>query len=560
MPMLVDARTLASGTLVDADLCIVGGGPAGLTLAHALSGAGIRIVLVETGGEKKDSDAEALLGGATRNSRFAPMTMYRRRVLGGASTIWGGRCVPMDPIDFAVRDHVPCSGWPVSFDDIAQFYPEATEICEAGRPDYDAHNAIPDAPPYIAGFGSDIVRTDSFERFSLPTNLWRRFSSELLPSGNVTILTHATVVDLTLGPDGANVDQAGCATLEGLRFRVGARKFVLACGGVEVFRLLAVSRAQRPAGLGNEHGVLGRYFMSHIEGSIASLQLNSPETPITWGFDTTDDGIYGRRRIYVDHDQQMRSGLLNTILRLHHANPASPGHRNAVLSMMFLAKSLILPEYRRKITMAERNAQAQEATGATFWLAHLRNVALGAPGLALFLTTWIAKRNLARRKMPYVVLASSTGTYPLDFNAEQEPNPDSRLLVANETDRFGVPFADVDWRMTENDARSVAETHRIIDAELRRSGVARLEYRDPDIEAEVARSATPIGGHHLGAARMGTDPKTSVVDANLRLHSVANLYVASGAVFPTSGHANPTLTILALALRLATHLKATAHR
>lgn len=558
--MIIDARTLPAGEDIDCDLCIIGGGPAGLTLASRFIEQCLNVVLVETGGEKRNAAAENLLGGTAKNSKFAPMTMYRRRVLGGASVIWGGRCVPLDRIDFGPRSFVSNSGWPIDYDAVARYFAPATYICEAGRPDYDADIAVPSAPDYIEGFKSPILRTNSFERFSLPTNFWQRFRGVLNVASNIRVLTHATCTNLLLESGGEQIASADCATLTGQRFSVKAKRYVLAAGGVEVYRLLAASRTQRPAGIGNEYGVLGRHFMSHIEGSVASLKLRSPRTRINWGFDMTPDGIYGRRRMTIAAEEQRRAGLLNMIVRLHHENPVLPMHGNAVLSAMFLAKSLILPEYRRKITMTERNAVDSVSTDARFWLGHLKNVVVGSPRLAVFMAEWIARRNLAIRKLPYVVLPSASGVYPLDFNAEQAPNPDSRLLLAKENDRFGVPFADVDWRMADVDVTSIANTHRLMNDELQRSGVAHLEFGGRDLESHIREVATPVGGHHLGATRMGDDPRTSVVDADLRVHGVTNLFVASGSVFPTCGHANPTLTIIALALRLADHLKSIANR
>jgi choline dehydrogenase-like flavoprotein len=555
---MIDGRSLSQGEILEADLCIVGGGPAGLTLASTFIGSGISVILVETGGEKQDKQTDALSGGASKSDKYAPLTMYRRRMLGGASVIWGGRCVPYDAIDFEARDYAPNTGWPYPKSVLDPYYDQATEISDAGAPEYDADVAVPNAPEFIKGFKSDIVLTRNFERFSLPTNFWRKLGPALSAAGNIKIVTQATCTRLVVGAALGQIERAELSTFAGTKFFVKARRFVVAGGGIETYRLLAASNDVYRNGVGNENDVLGRYFMSHIEGNVAELRLSDPKRPVYWKFDMAEGGIYCRRRLSIAQDEQRRHQLLNTILRLHHPNAVNPLHGNAVLSMMFLAKSFILAEYRRKITMVERSAVDALPKGMAFWGKHFSNIVLGAPGLAFFLADWIARRNIATRKIPYVVLPSKQGVFPLDFNSEQIPNPESRILSSSEQDRFGVPFAVVDWKMTETDVRSVASTFRLIKSELESSGIGTVDFGAGKLEDRIASDAVPIGGHHIGLTRMHTDAKFGVVDENLRVHGVDNLYIASGSVLPTSSHANPTLTILALTLKLADHLKSTA--
>ena len=234
------------------------------------------------------------------------------------------------------------------------------------------------------------------------------------------------------------------------------------------------------------------------------------------------------------------------VFRTHLPDPADPAHGDPVLSAMFLVKDLILYEYSRKFrerrtTMGER-------------LRHLGNIA-GHPGrLTAFSRRWIKDRILADRKLPSVVLGSSTGAYTLEFHAEQAPNPESRVTLSNERDRLGMPRLRLDWRTTELDFDSLKSAYALLAAELARTGVGRLTY-DPDRLVERARAEGAYGGHHLGTTRMSLDPRDGVVDPQTRVHGVGNLFVASSAVFPTSSQANPTLTILALTLRLAAQLQ-----
>lgn len=552
---VINANSLDANQVLEVDLCIVGGGPIGLSIAHDLIGSGISVILVETGGEKREEAAETLSGGETVGDKYAPLTMYRRRMLGGASAIWGGRCVPYDPIDFEVRDYVPNSGWPIPFSELSNYYAPANTLADAGDPEFDAEVAIPNAPPLIEGFKRDIVLTNNLERFSLPTNFWKKLGPELRAATNVRILSHATCTNLSVNEKANSISQANFTTLDFRKFTIRAKKFVVAAGGIETYRLLASSNDVLVNGIGNAHDVLGRYFMSHIEGHFATLRLDNPRRSIQWGFDMARGNIYTRRRLSIAPEAQRKNRLLNTIVRLHHANAVNPEHRDGVLSTMFLAKNFILPEYRSKITMVERNAAAEMPLGMAFWINHLQNVAQDAPRLAMFLVEWIRRRNLATRRIPYVVMRNAKGEYPLDFNSEQIPNWESRLTLTDKRDRFDIPFVNVDWRIMEADVLSIANTFRLMKSEFEAAGVGTIDFGVGLLEDTVYSKSLPIGGHHIGIARMHEDPRFGVVDANLLVHGIENLFVASTAVLPTSSHANPTLTTLALALRLAKHIR-----
>lgn len=172
-----------------------------------------------------------------------------------------------------------------------------------------------------------------------------------------------------------------------------------------------------------------------------------------------------------------------------------------------------------------------------------------------FLWHWITKRTLARRKFPSVVIPSRANRFSLDFHSEQQPSPDSRITLIEQRDALGLPQIRIDWRYTQWDIDTVRVSLGVIRDELARTGCGTLEYNEATVAEEALRYGA-YGGHHIGTARMGADPKTSVVDADLRVHGVPNLSIASAAVFPTSSQANPTLTIVALAVRLAARLRA----
>ena len=555
--MILDALNLAPGTGLEADLCIVGGGAAGLSLACALEGSGLSVLLLEAGGRKFAAAAqEGLNGEVAEGSIHSPPNMYRRRVLGGATSIWGGRCVPFDPIDLERRAWVPQSGWPIGWDALSAHYPAAQRYFEAGAYAYDVTEALgPGALPTIEGFDDPDVTASRIERFSPPTDFGKAHHDRLAASSTARVLLNAQAVRLVA--EGGPVEALECASAPGRGFTVRARRYVLATGGLEVPRLLMASDASRRGGLGNEGGALGRYYMCHAENTLGRLRLQPSDRPVALDFETTPDGVYVRRKFGLSDAAQRREGLLNTIFRLHYPLIADPAHGSGVLSAMYLVKDAILPEYRRKLATIEIANRGKMKRDGRFWASHMANVLRDSPGVLNFGQAWLRKRTFASRKLPFVVVRSRDGSYPLDVNAEQVPNAESRVTLGRETDALGLPRLRVDWRLHPADVDSLVRSMKLARAAFARSGVARLDFDDATIEDEV-RASTPVGGHHIGTARMSETPRDGVVDADCAVHGVPNLYIASSAVFPTCSHANPTLTIVALALRLAEHLKTRA--
>jgi choline dehydrogenase-like flavoprotein len=236
-------------------------------------------------------------------------------------------------------------------------------------------------------------------------------------------------------------------------------------------------------------------------------------------------------------------------VRLHHPRIPDPAHKNAVLSLLFLSRIFIPYEYAKRL-------HGSDKVRLTQWFQHFGNIVSRPFDALAFAWHMLRDRKLAERKFPSVIIRSRANLYSLDFHAEQQPNPESRVRLGSDADMFNVPRLMIDWRYTQGDVETVRSSLALLASDLERSGVGSLGY-DPDlVEMEMTRYGA-YDGHHIGTARMGLDPRSSVVDQDCRVHGVQNLFIASSAVFPTSGQANPTLTIVALSLRLAAHLIAT---
>jgi choline dehydrogenase-like flavoprotein len=544
--MITDSRSIPANTELKCDLCIVGAGAAGITLALQFVRSKFSVLVLESGGEKLEAEQQALNNGEVVDGIHPPAHMYRQRRLGGSTAIWGGRCVPLDEQDFRKRDHVPLSGWPFERSTLQPFYERAQTLLEAGVFDYSASSALRRGDGLVEGFRDPDISTESLERFSPPTNFWKRYRTELAQSAPIVVIKRATCLRLT---GDQVVTAVECAGIGDERFKVCARLVVLAVGGLETVRVLAHS------GWGNHSGMLGRTYMCHIEAALGQLRLSPTNRGVQFGFERTNDGIYCRRRFTLRPEKQGTLGILNAAIRLNHAGVVDPSHRHPVLSAMYLAKKFVIPEYARKFTVVEHEAIRTSQNSRGLWLGHVRNVAFGAPQLAGFALEWGFRRHLAYRRIPYVALPSAAGIYPLDFNGEQAPNPESRVLLGHETDRYGVPKLKIEWRASELDWLTLSRTLSELKRAIEGSNCGTIEYDDERLDHDARSSAMPLGGHHIGTARMSETPSSGVVNADGRVHHVDNLYVAGCATFPTCGQANPTLTILAMALRLAQHLE-----
>jgi choline dehydrogenase-like flavoprotein len=547
--MIEDAFEMPDGQKLVADVCIIGAGAAGIAMARQFLGTRHEVLMLESGGLQEEATTQELYAGSVADERLhSPPIRYRQRRFGGTTTIWGGRCMPLDTIDFEVRDYMPYSGWPIDRAALEPFYPEANSLCEAGEFKYSAAEAFDPPPrPMIEGFAGTHFTTDTLERFSCPTDFGARHSRGLREARNVRVLLHANVVELRLDSAGQQADCAVVRTLRGANFTVHARLFVLAAGGLEVARLLLASRGVHPEGIGNQHDVVGRYYMCHLAGTMGALTINRPLASVWNGYDISDEGIYCRRRIALTAAAQRQYGIGNFVARLHHPRITDPAHRNAILSLLYLAKFMIPYEYGKRLYDEERASLAT-------WLKHVRNVAAGPFDAVGFAWHMLKDRKLAQRKFPSIIIRPKANLYSLDFHAEQQPNPASRVTLDTSRDALGMPRLAIDWRYTPIDVETVGKALALLAADLRQNGVGELRYSPASLETEITRYGA-YGGHHIGTARMGGNPRTSVVDADCRLHAVHNLYVAGAAVFPTSSQANPTLTLVALALRLARTLR-----
>ncbi|MGI9421195.1 MAG: FAD-dependent oxidoreductase [Geminicoccaceae bacterium] len=524
---------------IQTDLCIIGAGAAGITLAHALRESGIDIVVLEAGGLEIEAESQAVYEGDNIGLDYYPIDTTRLRYFGGSTNHWSGRCMKLDPIDFVKRDWMPNSGWPIERDALLPYYEPAQERVELDhRLEYDQFwEEFGIEPP---GFDpSKLVK--NIDQRSPPTRFGEVYREDLEAAERCTIWLHANVQDIETNDEASHVRGVTVKSFRGKEAKVQAKAFVLATGAMENARLLLANRGTEPHGFGNRHDLVGRYFSDHAHMLIGDIVTADPVTLLDATRRQFQGGSEFVPRFALSDALQEEFGVTNSACWLVNELEASEG--------MAAAADLI----ERMRGMEGRPPYSDSAWRV---MVNLDDVAVAA---------WqrFVQGKKTVQEVSYVGLFGCT---------DPVPNPDSRVLLDEEdVDSFGMPRTVLDWRLTEQDHISMRKLAEVIGAELARTGLGRLKLHDwfmeepaddwmmrfhESPEAEQFSYLDWISNHNIGTTRMADDPMQGVVDADCKMQYVDNFWIAGSSVFPTSGSAQPTMTIVALALRLADHLKA----
>lgn len=523
--MIRDGSEIVPGAELRAELCVIGTGPAGLTVAETCAAAGLDVLVLESGGADDGAAAGALTVGESGGDPYFPVASTRVRAFGGSSAHWlpeiGLRARPLDPIDFEVRPEIPHSGWPFDRPHLEPWYRRAQALCRLGPWDYQAERwTAPDAP--LLPLPPDLVRTVVFQFGPLGT--FRDRLAAVARAERLVVLLGATALELVTDGEPGRIEQVR-ACRPGGEFTVGADRFVLAAGGLENPRLLLLSRGAHPRGLGNEHDLVGRFFMEHL----------GVDAGVWW---PTDPAWLARAGLYA-----MRNAAGTRVWCKIAPSPEAlrrEGLLNSSFYVFPVSRSRLTPGARALVALKRARGLVPRPPETRGWA---RQLTADVPG---------ALRFAAQR-----LSSAPPAAFRLEAMSEQAPNPQSRVTLGTTLDPHGQPAARLEWRTGELDRRSIRGAQGLLDEALRRAGLGRLEGR---LGEEHPPAVFNGQWHHLGTTRMHVDPRQGVVDADGRVHGVRNLYLAGGSVFPTGGYANPTLTIVALALRLADHLVARRRR
>jgi choline dehydrogenase-like flavoprotein len=515
--LLIDASELPDGTTLHAEVCVVGAGPAGLTVARGLAAAGRDVVVLESGPRAPDAASRDLAAGERVGHPYFALEETRLRAFGGTSHSWplveGWRLRRLDPLDLE-GGRGRGEGWPLSYGELARHYPLAEERCGITPGPYEAEAwAGPETP--VLPLPPAVARTTTF-RYSLED-----FTdpAHALGGAAVRVVLRATVTALERKPDGP-VEAVAVRGPDGRSLRVACRTAVLAAGGIENATLLLASDGADPGGMGNRHDLVGRYFMERLTLRTGAVRPAEP-------------AVTGRLDLYRIHRRP--EGIVQGVLTPAEQEIRRHGLRNSAF-----------------FVEARDRASTSEGIRSLVTLLHLRDrrpvpphlarhaLTVARHGRAVGTTAW---RRVARRP---------AGDEVVVLRAQAEPTPlhRSRVVLGEGRDALGRRRARLDWQVDPDDLASIMRSQALLGEAFAAAGLGELEVPPASAPPPLVEGAH----HHVGTTRMHPDPRRGVVDADGRVHGVPNLYVAGSSVFPTAGYANPTLTVVALALRLAAHL------
>jgi choline dehydrogenase-like flavoprotein len=553
--MIEDARQIQPGTVLEADLCIIGGGSAAISVAMGYKDCGRSVIMIPGGGTNQTATGIDLYRGkVSPPGSHEPLEENRLRMWGGTTTVWGGRCVPFDPIDFQNRPWVPNSGWPIGPEDVASFMEPACTLSEAGIAEFDARKVFPNTQSEIIhGFDNQELVSWPLERWSVPTDYCKRYRADLDGASNVRVLLHAHAVHLQLSPEGKTLSQVDAACSPGQIFHVRARRTVIGCGALENARLLLASRDVAQEGIGNEHDLVGRYYQSHRFGVCGHAVLKNPDKDFIYEFEKDPEGVYCRRRFWMTPEAQARHQVCNVVGFFFRNVSGSSEHRNAMVSTVLLIKTLLGgarkgPKRLFEILRDQRRELFQ----------HACIVLKDGPSVFGQLAEVAYTRCFQKRRLPMVLPPRKTNCFPLFYQTEHAPDHESRVVLdLSSVDDFGMPRLEARIRFSAIDHHTCSTFVKLFKQRFEEAGLGTFEVSDEELR--LLENPNPLdfnsNSHNIGTTRMGKTPTEGVVDENCRVHSVENLFISGSSVFPTSSHANPTLMIVALGLRLADHLK-----
>jgi choline dehydrogenase-like flavoprotein len=512
--MFIDARTLPQDFTIEADVCIIGGGAAGITLARELSDGRRKVVILESGGFEYDVGTQALYAGEVIGMDYVPLEAGRLRFLGGSTNHWQGSCRPFDALDLA--------DWPLKFEVLEPYYRRASELCQLGPytfelQDWAVSEALPLALPADSRLKSGLFI------YSPPTRFGTVYRHDLETAADLTVYLFANVVQIDSSREASTVTGLQVACLNGKRFRARARQYVLAAGGIENARLLLNSNRVQPDGLGNGYDLVGRYFMDHANVTGAATILADAARP---------ELNFYNQHLVRGHVVEGYFTASDELRRKEHLPPFAIGIRPMGAVTQGAVSDITLPAPLRRVL-------SDRATNAlTFDLLRLQD-RLQAPVEWVYDHMW----------------HTPPGTFFTEYGCGPPPDPQSRVTLGNVTDALGMRETRLDWRLPADFERTMYRAHELLGQELGRAGLGRLRIESPATTGQNPMAHLSQGSHHMGTTRMHIDPRSGVVDADARIHGIDNLFVAGSSVFPSYACDDPTFTIVALALRLSDHLK-----
>jgi hypothetical protein len=508
------------------DLCIVGGGVAGIVVANELAATGIKIALVESGGEQYHQATQDLYQANSTDFPFPNTSYSRLRFLGGSSNHWENNTSPLSESDFKKRDGINNSGWPIKYSDFVSYYKKAESYCGVGNDGYSLDSWITTSGMKDLVANSSKIETRIAKVSKSPTRFFEQYGDKLVNSENVEIITFSNIVDIEYNEDTKRVERAVFKTLKGNEFLISANRFVMCLGGIENARMLLHFNKKYRNKLGNESDSVGRYLMEHPTPRAAHLIAEkTAELDLYLGYKDDYRSILG----FVSLTDKAVEENESINLRM----PFIP-QSNYILSDG-ISSSHIFRE-----SLSNYNLPEDASSHAWNILSDIDMVIES-----------IARKSFDMRLFDH---ASEIGGYDIPMMMEQTPDKGNRIILSNKRDKLGLAKIDVHYRVTDTDKQRLWRSLDICAKEIAMLGFGRIKTLK-ERSLRLWRDQLGFSQHHMGTTRMANSPSNGVVSENLKIFGTNNFYLSGSSVFPTGGSVPPTLTIVALSIRLAEHLK-----
>jgi choline dehydrogenase-like flavoprotein len=497
-----------------ADICIVGAGAAGITLAVAFARKGRKVLLLEGGGATREDSSQALYDSEIAGLPHRGIHTGRIRVKGGTTVRWGGQILELDAMDFTERPGIPESGWPFPKTELTPFYERALHLEGLARAQRSDAAVWRDLKLPFTQF-ADLEAYLS--RWCPEPNFARLHNKTLTAHPNLHLWLHASAVELIT--EGEAAAGLRCRTLTGVETIFRAQRYIFALGGIECSRFFL---QPRPGGLPwNRSSLLGQHFQDHIDCNAAQVIPHNLAS-----FHDTFDPIFSRGFKYLPK------------LRL-------PPHLQSQLGTLSVGSTMSFEDTGKARMQAKhtiRNLMRGRFNEVT--RGNLTHTAKHVP--MLFHQVWRYKVQRRAYAPPEVRIF-------LRIHCEQEPTSRSSIILTDQCDPLGLFRVRFNWQISERELETIRQYVRIAQRSL--AGIATI-VPDEDLMSGSTNflARCDDSNHHMGGMRMSTSDSTGAVDTNLRLYGLTNTYICSSAVFPCSGFSNPTHTVLALAIRLCDHL------
>lgn len=506
--MHIDARELEDGSVISGDICIIGAGVAGISIALQWINTPYKVILLEGGGFEYDEKVQSLYDGKITGQKYYPMMSSRLHYFGGTSGHWGGLCSQFDDLDFSKREWVPSSGWPINKDDLLPFYNHASQILDLPSPNFSEEYWRKKYQSLPMPLDSSVIQHKVYQK-SPPTRFGEKYKETIINADNIFLYTYANATELILTSDLNAIGSVITKNYTGRTHTIKADVYICACSALQNARLLLASNRQVSEGIGNRYDLVGRYFMEHLEIRTSKLFLNhaNPFKYYRWHNNVSHE-------VKISDELQEKRQILN-----------------ATMSFFPLEE-----EVNKKPNMST-------------WMYNDPRKSLQSYHKG--------SRSYIEGRARRIFLSGNFPSYEIYTRMEQTPNENSRLTLNNEKDSLGMPKVDLHWQFTSLDKKTLRESNLLLGQQLGGFEIGRLKFNDFLADEDDPSMPDTISGgwHHIGTTKMNSDVKKGVVDKNCKVHSVNNLYIAGSSCFPTAGSVTPTLTVVAISLRLSNHIR-----